>query len=219
MVVLLWAAVSMSFTTGTATWLAVRYAQPNPSFVQAVLSELDFYNFLLAVYSRESNMNSYSPTWVSGGFSIFRTVSDLVPAGTKYSQWGFTLDVSARLIAFRLLDQRRESVIGFGTGVGFSLESIEKLVGSSTDLEDFGKVDFKHYNKVSLLNGLASLNFYIQIPVDFGGLSEAFYNLSYQFTFGVFGPFLPNFEPARTDGEFTKLNSGFVHTIGIRTAF
>lgn len=217
--VLVLSASSYAFTTGTASWLGVRLIEPNSSLVQPIKNDLGQFSYLTAVYSREANLNLYSPTWISGGFSVFRTFADLLPGQSKYSQFGATLDMSARLLAFRFLNQKHESVLGFGAGVGLSMESVYKLVGSSKDIEDFGKVDFIHYNRLSLLNGLATFNLFVQLPLEMIGINEAFYSLSYFISVALYGPFLPNFEVVQVGSQFSRAQNALIHTIGLRVKF
>lgn len=211
-----------AFTNTYADWYGLSLFEPSPGakyFAKLCDKDIDILSRFVGFYSFEYNANPRQPSILTSGFTFYNTIMGLFPMDFKYNLTGVDYNLSAKLLGIRFGNLPSEVILGFGGSVGLNLESVELLVGSSNSSSDFTKVDFKHLNKVYLLNLLGTLRAYIEIPLSSYNFPSIMYTFNYNAGITLFDPLLPNLESVSVEEDFRKTFSMIAHGIAIRFRF
>lgn len=210
------------FTTTYADWYGLTLFETSPGtkyFAELCDIDIDLLSRLLVYYTFEYNANPKQPSILTSGFTFYSTIMNILPLDFKYDVKGLDYNLSAKLLGIRLGNSPSELILGFGGSVGLNLESVELLVGNSNSSSDFTNVDFKHLNRVCLLNLFGTLHAYVEIPINSYNFPSIMYVFNYSAGITVLGPFLPNLESVSTQENFEKTFSNITHSIAIRFRF
>ena len=215
--------LSFSFTTNYADWYGLTFLQPSPSmiaFSEKAGGDIDLLKTSSFVYTFESNVNPRQSSMVTNGFTFSFTIADHLPfSDFRYGMISATYDLWAKLIGFRLGNQTKENIIGFGGSIGLGLENTELLVGTSNFADDFNLTDFKHYNSVYNLGLMGLISLFFEIPVNNKNFPSVMYNFSYGVGMTVYGPFLPNLESVQDFEDVERVYNIMNHTLTVRVKF
>lgn len=211
-----------AFTNTYADWYGIVLFEPSfgaQYFASLASNDIDIFRRLTGFYMFESNANPRQPSILTSGFTFYKTLMSLFPSEFKYDVSGIDYNLSAKLLGIRLGNSPSEFIFGFGGAVGLNLESVELEVGSSDSYSDFTSVDFRHLNKVYLLNFLGTLRAYIEIPLGSYNFPSLLYMFNYNAGITLFGPFLPNLKSVSVQEDFRQTFSVITHSLAIRFKF